>query len=193
MPAVRQDLVSFSVVLGWCREVVLQVVEALFHQDARCHELTPLVLEQVLLAEVPWGELAPGQFPSVERGRVQFPFHGSGRGASLRAWCWGCQGGEGLAFLEALRGLPPRRQNGCHWVWGEFERQVICVIELRPSNPPAHGGLAKLLPPSICPKDSGSLDKSPVLGVHDDGRDSHLRLKVAKIRFAAHDHVFDHA
>ena len=59
MPAVRQDLVSLSFVPGWCREVVLQVMEALFHQDAWSHKLSPFILEQVFVAEVPRGELAP--------------------------------------------------------------------------------------------------------------------------------------
>ena len=76
---------------------------------------------------------------------------------------------------------------------GKLDRQVVCVVELRPANRPTHGGLAKSLPPCICPEDSGSLDKSPVLGVHDDGWNAHLCLKVAKIGFAAHDDVFVHA
>ena len=71
VPAVRQDSVPRPLVIGRGREgreVALHVMEALLCQDAWGHQLTLFILEQVFVAEMPRGTLAPCPFPTVERG-----------------------------------------------------------------------------------------------------------------------------
>ena len=68
MAVPKCQLFARILVIGRGREVALHVMEALLCQDAWGHQLTLFILEQVFVAEMPRGTLAPCPFPTVERG-----------------------------------------------------------------------------------------------------------------------------